>query len=218
MQLSTAAGLITASGVSGPAFQLFMMMRNTLPGRALSAEQLGAAFIYQGPRAADLLLAELHGADLIEGDAGLPMRLTEHGRELMGGLVVTGAEAVTELWGAGTSAAAKLLPLVDRALVAAAASGGPGYALMTPSYDSPDASDEAKLSERLAGLRFHRFDAHVAAWTAAGLTAQTVKVLAPGPERDAIEADTNRRAAAPYSSLAPTERLDLVAALGALSG
>jgi hypothetical protein len=65
-------------------------------------------------------------------------------------------------------------------------------------------------------LRFHRFDAHVAAWTAAGLTAAEVQALPPGPERDAIEAATNERAAAPYEALSRAERFAFVAGLGAL--
>jgi hypothetical protein len=216
-QLSTTTGLISSAGVGEPAFQLFMMMRNTLPDRVLGAEQLGAAFIYQRPGAATLLLDELRDADLIEGRADSVMCLSERGRDLMGRLVVVGGDAVRELWGADPSHA-RLLPLADRALAAAAPSGGAGFALMTPAYDAPDAADGTKLSERLAGLRFHRFDAHVAAWTAAGLTAQAVKALAPGPEREAIERETNRRAAAAYATLDPAERLELLAGLGALPG
>ena len=74
------------------------------------------------------------------------------------------------------------------------------------------------MSERLTGLRFHRFDAHVAAWRAAGLTPDQIKALRNGPARTAIEADTNRRAATPYAALDPAERLELLAGLGALPG
>lgn len=217
-QLSTTAGLPSDAGVGEPGFQLFMMMRDTLPDRALRSEQLGAAFLYQRPGAAASLLDELRGAGLIEDAADSLMRLSARGRELMGRLVLVSADAVSELWGVGTSQAAQLLPLVDRALVAAAPSGGAGFELMTPAYDAPDASAEAKLSERLAGLRFHRFDAHVAAWRAAGLTAEAVKALTPGPARDAVEADTDRRAGVAYATLDPAERLELLAGLGALSG
>ena len=215
-QLSAAAGLVTVAGVSDPAFQLFMMMRNTFPDRALSAEQLGAAFIYQRPGAATALIGELRDARLIQGDTDSSMRLSVQGRELMARLIAVGAEAVNELWGAGGVATAALLPLVDRALGAAAPSGGAGFALMTPTYDASGASTEVQLSERLAGLRFHRFDAHVAAWTAAALTADAVKALNPGPERDIIENETNRLAGTAYETLDRAERLELLAGLGAL--
>jgi len=217
-QLSTVAGLSTSAGVGEPAFQLLMMMRNTFPDRALGAQQLGAAFMYQRPGAAVPLLDDLRDAGLIEGRADSLMLLSAQGRDLMGRLIVASTDAVNELWGADTSNAAQLLPLADRALAAATPSGGAGLELMTPAYDAPDASAEAKLAERLAGLRFHRFDAHVAAWKAAGLTAQTVKALAPSPEREAIEVDTNRRAGSAYATLDPSERLDLLAGLGALPG
>ena len=217
-QVATAAGVPGTAGVGEPAFQLFMMMRNTLPDRALCLEQLGAPFVYQRPGAAKARVDELRAADLVEGTTDARIRLSTRGRELMERLVVVGADAVTELWGSGASTAPALLPLVDRALAAAAPSGGAGFALMSPAYDAPHATAETKLSERLAGLRFHRFDAHVAAWTAAGLTAQEVKALEPGPEREAIEAETNRRAAVAYAALDPWERLDLVAGLGALPG
>lgn len=217
-QLSTTAGLSTSARVGEPAFQLFMMTRNTFPDRELGAEQLGAAFIYQRPGTAASLLDDLRDADLIEGHADSLMRLSAEGRDLMGRLIVVSADAVNELWGSDASSAARLLPLVDRVLAAAAPSGGAGFALMTPGYDAPDASPEARLSERLAGLRFHRFDAHVAAWTATGLTAQTMRSLAAGSEREAIEADTNRRAGVAYACLGPAERLDLLAGLGALPG
>jgi hypothetical protein len=71
-------------------------------------------------------------------------------------------------------------------------------------------------AERLTALRFHRFDAHVAAWKAAGLTGEEVASLPPGSQREAIEAETNRRAAAPYEALEPGERVDFLGALAAL--
>jgi hypothetical protein len=74
------------------------------------------------------------------------------------------------------------------------------------------------LAERLTPLRFHRFDAHVAAWRAAGLTVEQVVALGPGPERTAIEEATNLAAARPYEVLTPAERFDLCAGLGALPG
>ncbi|MDP1820138.1 MAG: hypothetical protein Q8K58_09650 [Acidimicrobiales bacterium] len=72
------------------------------------------------------------------------------------------------------------------------------------------------LAERLTPLRFHRFDAHVAAGRSVGLTAETVQDLPPGDQRDVIEAETNARAGAPYEVLTPSERFELCAGLGAL--
>ena len=41
-------------------------------------------------------------------------------------------------------------------------------------------------------LRYHRADAHAAAWQAAGLTSAAIRQMAAGPARDAIEVETNR--------------------------
>ena len=48
------------------------------------------------------------------------------------------------------------------------------------------------LHHRLAVLRYHRADPHAAAWQAAGHTVDTIRDLAAGPERERIEAETNR--------------------------
>jgi hypothetical protein len=70
--------------------------------------------------------------------------------------------------------------------------------------------------EALTPLRFHRSDAHAAAWRAEGLTADEIRDLGPGPQRERIEAETNRRAAAPYAVLSAEERFILLSGLGAL--
>jgi hypothetical protein len=218
MQLSAEAGLIEAAGLDKAAFQLMLMLRNSYPHRAVTLAQLAAPFIYQPPGAATRLVGQLVDAQLLEEVTDESRQLSESGRDLMGRLHLAGAQAVTELWGTEGSTATSALPLVEQCLVAAALSGGPGVALMTPTYDAPGASTEVRLSERLAGLRFHRFDAHVASWTGAGLTADAMKALGPGPERAAIEQETNRRAGTAYQALEPGERLALLAGLGSLPG
>jgi hypothetical protein len=67
-------------------------------------------------------------------------------------------------------------------------------------------------------LRYHRADAHAAAWHAAGLTGAAIQQLPAGPARDAIEAGTNRRASPPYATLTPDERITFLAGLAALPG
>lgn len=66
-------------------------------------------------------------------------------------------------------------------------------------------------------LRYHRADAHRAAWQAAGLSAEEVQVLPAGPVRAAIDAETNRLDAPIYAALDADERLDLLGGLGALA-
>ena len=45
---------------------------------------------------------------------------------------------------------------------------------------------------------------------------EKVQSLGAGPQRDRIEDETNRLAAAPYAALDPAERVDLLGGLGAL--
>ena len=74
------------------------------------------------------------------------------------------------------------------------------------------------LLNRLGTLRYHRADAHAAAWAAAGHTASSIAALPAGPERLAIELETDRRAAGPYAALGAEERLTMLADLAALPG
>jgi hypothetical protein len=77
------------------------------------------------------------------------------------------------------------------------------------------------LLNRLSTMRYHRADAHAAAWQAAGWTAAEVAAMPWGTEwsdaRVAIERDTNVRAAPPYAALTADERLVLLAGLAALA-
>ena len=143
-------------------------------------------------------------------------RLGARGRECVVELYRVMAAIVDELWAGHEALVTSLAGLADRAVRAAEATGGPAFGVMAPPYEPEGATTAALLAERLTPLRFHRFDAHVAAWQAAGLTADEMRALAPGSRRDEIEEETNRRAAAPYAALDAAERLQLVAGLGAL--
>ncbi|MEE6258611.1 hypothetical protein [Plantactinospora sonchi] len=101
--------------------------------------------------------------------------------------------------------------------------GGPehrdgAFDAMAPPYEPDGTPPGLLLLNRLGTLRYHRADAHAAAWQAAGHTARSIVALAPGPERLAIELETDRRAAGPYAVLTPPERLQLLADLAALPG
>ncbi|WP_254910053.1 hypothetical protein [Micromonospora sp. NBS 11-29] len=87
---------------------------------------------------------------------------------------------------------------------------------MSPPYEPADASPSLLLVTRLGSLRHHRADAHRAAWRAAGLTADGIRALPDGPERAAIEADTDRRDEPAYAVLTDAERWELLAGLAAL--
>jgi hypothetical protein len=149
--------------------------------------------------------------------------LTASGRELAVEVDRILAETAERLWSfrpspslPGLAAVEAVLPLVGRLLEAGRASGGPVFRAMTPVWEPAGASPSALLVSRLEALRHYRADAHRAAWGAAGLTAEGIQALGPGPERDAIEAETNRLDGVVYEALDADERLVLLGGLGAL--
>lgn len=106
-----------------------------------------------------------------------------------------------------------LAALVGRVLTAAAETAGPAFAGLYPPHERAGDPPGVVLFNRLAVLRYHRADAHAAAWAAEGLTAQEMQALQPGELRERIEAETNRLAATPYAVLSEPERQALVAGL-----
>jgi hypothetical protein len=115
-------------------------------------------------------------------------------------------------------ARAALNDLAGRVVQAGLATGGDAYLTMAPPYESADATVGVLLHHRLSVLRYHRADAHAAAWQAAGLTAEAMIQLPEDPMRTAIEAEMNRRAGVPYAALSVDERVALLAGLAALPG
>jgi hypothetical protein len=150
-------------------------------------------------------------------------QLTGPGREIAVKSARIFAEDAERLWShrpspsmPGLDAVAAVLPLLGRLLEAGQATGGPAFHALTPVWEPSGASPSALLVSRVEALRHHRADAHRAAWAAAGLTVEQIQALGPGPERDAIEAETNRRDAPVYEALTAEERLVLLGGLGAL--
>lgn len=135
------------------------------------------------------------------------------------GVVELQAKAVTSLFSPLAARLPGLWSLVERAHNAAVADPNSLLSrLFDRSWLPDDATDAAKIWNSCVLLRMHRSDAHAMAWKEAGLTVQQIREMAPSPERMAIEVRTNQLAAAPWAGLAPSERLTLVAGLGALPG
>ncbi|GAB3437175.1 hypothetical protein [Flindersiella endophytica] len=105
---------------------------------------------------------------------------------------------------------------IAAARVAETGGGGVFVALGLP-YERAGDPPGLVLFNRLAVLRYHRADAHAAAWAAEGLTAQEMQALHSGELRERIEAETNRLAAQPYAALTEAERQAFLAGLAALS-
>ncbi|RRR98332.1 hypothetical protein [Glycomyces terrestris] len=166
--------------------------------------------------------AEQEARGLVERAEGC-WRFTPAGRGLAEAVAGALGAAAERLWSwrpnpglAGLGAVEAALPLVARLVEAGRVSGGPVFAAFAPSWEPAGTPGPGALVARLEALRHHRADAHRAAWRGAGLTAAGIEAMAPGVERDAIEAETNRRDAPVYEALDARERLVLLAALGAL--
>ncbi|HEX6498565.1 MAG TPA: hypothetical protein VF054_05980 [Micromonosporaceae bacterium] len=155
-------------------------------------------------------------AGLIEIDGDGSFRVTGTGRTFLAEDWAVRAAATGDLWRGHEDRVRRAVELLGRVLTAATRSGGTAFAAMAPGYEPPGATSGARLLGRLGTLRYHRADAHAAAWASTGLDAAGIQELAPGVERDAIERDTDRRAGRAFTCLDPAERLTLLADLGAL--
>ncbi len=151
-------------------------------------------------------------------------RLTADGRQLASGLQDTIGATAAELWSLrpiatmpGLEGLDRLCDLVGRCLEAGRASGGPAFAGLTPVFEPAGAGATMTLPSRLGALRHHRGDAHRAAWQSAGYQVEDLETMGEGPQRRAIEEDTNRRDEPVYGALSDGERLELLAGLGALA-
>ncbi|MGC1214719.1 MAG: hypothetical protein WA890_26105 [Micromonospora sp.] len=187
--------------------------------RPMSAEALADGLAYTD---GDMTRELAQGVTKVDAEG--TWHLTELGRELALYAQRATAEAAEELWSSGLpmlpglASVPRLAELVGRVLAYGLATGGPAFHAMAPAYEPEDASPVMLLTTRLGALRHHRADAHRAAWRAAGLTADEIRALPDGPERQAIEAETDRRDEPAYAVLTADERWELLAGLGALPG
>ncbi|MEU8298143.1 hypothetical protein AB0C04_12775 [Micromonospora sp. NPDC048909] len=190
-----------------------------LLARPMPADALADALVYTSGDMTDEL-----EQGVAEVDADGAWRLTALGRELALAVQRMVAETAEERWAAapdllpGLAVVPRLAELVGRLLTPGIVGSGPAFRAMAPVYEPADASPALRLTSRLGALRHHRADAHRAAWRAAGLTVDGVRALPDGPQRRAIEDETNRRDEPVYAVLSPQERLELLAGLGALPG
>jgi hypothetical protein len=215
-----AADLFASQGLDNVRGQTMGALRNLLPDRTVHRNSVRDAFAYWPASQVDGALDELVAGGLVR-DESERVGLTADGARFERALWARTATFVDELWSAHEGSLEPLGELVARAAAAAMAApveGASSVALHTPVFEHEGASAGVLLADRLTPLRFHRADAHIAAWRSAGLTAEQVQVMGPGPQRSAIEAETNRAAAAPYAALTRAERFALVAGLGRLPG
>lgn len=202
--------------VPAPLLRMLGMLRNTAPDRVVKIEDVLEVFLYQPLEQIKGAIDALIRAGLAEAVGDDELRLTRSSMVLVPEVFGKMQSFLDELWSGQSELVAQLLPIAQRACAAVTESGGAATRVMAPPYQVPRASAALLLAETLTPLRFHRFDAHAAAWRAEGLTVEQIQQLGPGEQRERIEAETNRRAAAPYGVLSESERFILVSGLGAL--
>jgi len=218
MSVSRPANMLAPGGASADAMRMFAQLRTALAARTVTAAGIAAVFRYRDPHEVRGDLDGLRTAGLIEAAGDGAIRATETGRAVLGGMYQVGAEVTGQLWSQRDSTLAGLNDLAGRVVQAGLATGGDAYMTLAPPYEPVDAAVGVLLHHRLSVMRYHRADAHAAAWQAAGLTSEAMMQLPAGPVRAAIEAETNRRAGVPYATLSVDERVALLAGLAALPG
>jgi len=216
--VSQASGAPASGGPTTDSMRMFAQLRSALAGRTVTAAGIAAVYRYRDPDEVRRDLDGLVAAGLIDVAADGAVQATETGRRMLAAMYQTGAEVTSQLWGQYDDALAGLNDLAGRVVQAGLATGGEAYLTMAPPYEPVDATVGLLLHHRLSVLRYHRADAHAAAWQAAGLTSETVAQLDTGPARAAIEEETNRRAGLPYADLSADERLVFLGGLAALPG
>jgi hypothetical protein len=207
--------LIEAVQIPPSAGQMLGMLRNLGPDRVVTRAAVDALFVYQPPGTVKVALDDLAASELVhltESGVGLTPRGVETIEQMYG---ITN-DVVGQLWRDVALDFTRLHAITATAIEAATATGGLGFSVLAPVYTPGGTPVVTRFAESLTPLRFHRYDAHVAAWRAAGLTAEEASALADGERKDAIEAETNTRAAVPYAALSDDERAILLDGLRAL--
>ncbi|MEU4834239.1 hypothetical protein [Streptosporangium sp. NPDC023615] len=214
---------------SGLQADLLVDLRFVLPIRPLTPGGLAAVYRYNPLRRAEIdvhlaqgTLDEDAAPDAVPG-AGAPdaaeggaLRATPVTHAFITSLYEVHARVTEGLWAAQADRLPELADIAGRLVRAGAATGGAAFAQVAPPYEPAGTPPGVLLFNRLATLRYHRADAHAAAWARAGLTAAQMISLPPGPARDRIEVDTNHGAARPYEVLTTRDRQAFLLGLSAL--
>jgi 8-oxo-dGTP pyrophosphatase MutT (NUDIX family) len=159
--------------------------------------------------------AAVRASDLLEvGAEGF--RAVPRGTDFLTELYALHDRVMAERWAGLDGVVARTVEVLGRVLARAQSTGGDAFHAMFPPYEH-GASPGTVLLNRMGTLRYHRADAHAAAWQAAGLTAAEIVAEPEGERRAAIEAETNRLAAPPFAVLTPAERATLLDDLAMLA-
>jgi hypothetical protein len=222
MRAAGAEGRELVASYGGRAIGYLIDLRNPLAaGRALTTADLASVYRYPDPAEVRETVARSVEHGLLERAADGSITASERGHAFLRDLFAQHGRALGERWDRRRSGpVARLNATLARLLAAAEETGDGAWAAQAPPYEPEGTPPGVLLLNRLSTMRYHRADAHAAAWQAAGFTAAEMVAMPWGsawsPERRKVEDDTNRRAAPPYEVLTPDERLTFLADLAAL--
>ncbi|GIJ22033.1 hypothetical protein [Micromonospora lutea] len=202
-------------GPPATGFLVELRTRLAAPGGTVDEPGFAAVTRYRDPTTCRRSLDRHVAYGMIHRSPDGELTATERGVAFLAELYQVHAEVTEELWASHHDRVLRLTQVVGHLLCAAA--GGEAFHAVTPLHEPDGTPPGVLLLNRLGVLRYHRADAHADAWQAAGHTAASIVVPA-GPQRQAIELETDRRAAGPYAVLTAEERLTMLADLAALPG
>jgi hypothetical protein len=196
-------------------------LRNPLAaGRRLGPADLAAVYRYTDPEERRENVRRSVDAGLLDEDERGAVGASERGHDFLRDLYALHGRTLAQRWRRHAGPVDRLNQLLERVLTEATRTAGPAWAAQAPPYEPAGTPPGALLLNRLSTLRYHRADAHAAAWQAAGLTAAEMQAMPWGtdwtPQRRAVEEETNQRGGLPYAVLTPDERLRLLADLAML--
>ncbi|MEV1144222.1 hypothetical protein [Micromonospora sp. NPDC049799] len=211
-------------GPAATGFLLELRTRLAVPGGTVDGAGFAAVTRYRDPASCQRALDKHVAYGMIHRRPDGGLSATERGLAFLTELYQVHAEVTEELWAGHDDRVRRLVEAFGRvlayALVLAEDGGEPdgGFTAVAPPHEPDGTPAGVLLLNRLGAVRFHRADAHAAAWTAAGHSPASIAELVPGAELLAIELETDRRAAGPYLVLTAEERLGVLADLAALPG
>ncbi len=127
---------------------------------------------------------------------------TDRCRALLDRIMAGLDDTCTDLWGTPTACLDAATAAITAATDGSAAFDRPAFDALAAAGHPGTGTTAGRLFTALSTLRYHRADAHAAAWAAAGLTVDTVRALPDDdPLRPSIEAATNDIASAPYRTM-----------------
>ncbi|GIJ78988.1 hypothetical protein SAMN05443287_10754 [Micromonospora phaseoli] len=212
-------------GPPATGFLVELRTRLAATGGTVDAAGFAAVTRYRDPTACQRALNRHVAYGMLHRRPDGGLAATERGSAFLAELYQVHAEVTEELWGGHEDRVLRLAEKAGCLLVAALTldggtgpDGGGAFPALAPPYEPDGTPPGVLLLNRLGTLRYHRADAHAAAWGAAGHTAGSIVALPDGAQRQAIELETDRRAAGPYVALTAEERLTMLADLAALPG